>query len=60
MADVDHSYVNEILQSNSFKTQACFYAACQLDINAGYRREVDEAWRLRKAHLEAVKRRGCE
>ncbi len=59
-AAVDQSYVREILEHTSAVTRETFYRDCQPDINAGYRAEVDEAWRIRNAHCEAVKARGYE
>ena len=57
---IDQSYVREILEHCSATTRDAFYQGCQIDINAGYRAEVDEAWRVRSAHCEAVKARGYE
>jgi hypothetical protein len=50
--DFDKNYVREILASTSARQRDEFYRACQLDINAGYRREVDEAWALRSKEAE--------
>lgn len=47
LPEFDENYVREILASTSARDRDEFYRACQPDINAGYRREVDEAWLLR-------------
>lgn len=48
---IDESYVREILASTSAKSRDEFYLACQVDINGGYRVEVDEAWLRRSKEI---------